>query len=293
MNQIYKSSSNPPLIPVEALLFNTSVPPSNDPLPSSPSGPVASMCQSSPFSFSPRLHRILDRSQYIPTGDEALKDDNLDDGRGNDWSDLRGTPIGNMPADNSGTASSGVHEGSDHEETHDYYDKNQAPSSLEYSDGENGKAKEIVMLDEDDEEEVDELNSSEYEGFLMAGMLVNTDLGGYYEKNTDDTASMDIDVGMSAAAMDDELPDDRMGVLGIEMTEDEILVEMEVNGETCLFSQAAIAELHLLRENTHLRSEEMDEELEEFSEEQEYGDLISMVIVQTAPVAGPSQPWRG
>jgi hypothetical protein len=72
-----------------------------------------------------------------------------------------------------------------------------------------------------------------------------------------------------------------------------IPVEMEIDGETCLFSQAAIAELHLLRENTRLRGEEMDEESEKFLEEREYGDLVSMVIVQVAPVAGPSQPRRG
>ena len=37
----------------------------------------------------------------------------------------------------------------------------------------------------------------------------------------------------------------------------------------------------------------MDEEPEEFLEEQEYGDMISTVVVQSAPVAGPSQPRRG
>jgi hypothetical protein len=37
----------------------------------------------------------------------------------------------------------------------------------------------------------------------------------------------------------------------------------------------------------------MDEEPGKFSEEQEYGDLISTVVVQAALVAGPSQPRRG
>jgi hypothetical protein len=37
----------------------------------------------------------------------------------------------------------------------------------------------------------------------------------------------------------------------------------------------------------------MDEEPEEFLEDQEYGDLLSMVVVQAAPIVGPSQPRRG
>jgi hypothetical protein len=49
----------------------------------------------------------------------------------------------------------------------------------------------------------------------------------------------------------------------------------------------------LLRENARLRSEEMDEDSEEFSEEREYGNLISTVVVQVTPVAGPFQPQRG
>jgi hypothetical protein len=196
-------------------------------------------------------------------------------------------------------ADAGVPEGGDREEGSLDNNWNQAPSSLVYPDGEGGKAKDIVVSEGDKEEEVDELNSSEYEGLSMVGMLVNTDMGGYYEKGPDnmDVADnrnwMDVDNEMSEADMDNVLPEEGTNVLGAEMTEDEILVKMEVDGETCLFSWAAIAELHLLRENTCLRGEEMDEELEEFSEEREYGDLISTVIVQAAPVAGPSQPRRG
>jgi hypothetical protein len=297
MNQLYKTPSVPQVsTELESSTMSPQIP--IDPLPST-SNPATSLCPPSPFSFSPRLHHILGRSRYVPTENEDPRNEGILEGRDNYRSDLTGTPIGNVPADNSGTASIGVQEGSGHEETHDYYDENQAPSLLEYSDGETGQTKEMVVSDKDDEEEVDELNLSEYEGFLMAGMLVNTDSGGYYEKNVDDmdvaddTASMDMDVGMSAAAMDDELLEDRMGVFGIKMAEDEIPVEMEVDGETCLFSRAAIAELHLLRENARLRGEEMDEEPEEFSEEQEYGDMISTVVVQSAPVAGPSQLRRG
>jgi hypothetical protein len=157
----------------------------------------------------------------------------------------------------------------------------------------------MVISEEDDEEEVDELNSSKYEGLSIVGMHVNADSGGYYEVSpdamdmADDTVPMDIDVGMSETVMDDGLPEEGMNILGVEMMEDEIPVKMEVNGETCLFSWAVIAELHLLRENTRLQGEEMDEELEEFLEEREYGDLHSSVVVQAAPVAGPSQPRRG
>jgi hypothetical protein len=68
----------------------------------------------------------------------------------------------------------------------------------------------------------------------------------------DDTASMDMSDGMSEVAMGDGWLEKEMEPLGHVILEDEIPVEMEVNGEMCLFSWAAIAELHLLRENAHL-----------------------------------------
>jgi hypothetical protein len=226
----------------------------------------------------------------------------VDEGHGNDRSDTTVTILGALNSQtriDSINADNGIIGREDQEGSHEDYDDNQAPSSLEYSDGEGGKGKGRVTSEMDDEEEVDELNSSKYEGLSMAGMMVNADSGGYYEKGTDDmdmaddTAQMNMDDGMVEAAMDVELLEEAMEPMGAETVEDEIPMEMEVDGETCLFSRAAIAELHLLRENVHLRGEEMDEELGEFLEEQEYGDLISTVVVQAAPVAGPSQPQRG
>jgi hypothetical protein len=209
MNRLYKTSFLLTVVLDEVEIPDASPTSLDNALHPSSSVPIPSLLQASPFSFSPRLHRILGRSRYVPNEEE----DPVDEGQGNDRSDLRKTPIGNVPADNSGTASNGVQEGSDHEETHDYHDENQAPSPLEYSDGENDKATEMVVSDKDDEEEVDELNSSEYEGFSMTGMLVNTDSGGYYEEVadtmdvTEDTAQMDLDDRLSEKGMDEELPE--------------------------------------------------------------------------------------
>jgi hypothetical protein len=153
-----------------------------------------------------------------------------------------------MNVDNSGNVSTGITESGAYEETHTYDDDNQAPSSLEYLDGEDGKANEMVISEEDDEEEVDELDSSEYEGLSMVGMLVNTDSGGYYEKDTEDmdvadeTVSLDMNVGMAEDAMDNGLLEGQMRFSRTEIVEAEIPVEMEVDGEMHLFSQAAIAE---------------------------------------------------
>jgi hypothetical protein len=258
MNQIYKSTSIPHATTTEAASSNIPSQLSDGSLHSSAPEPNVLLCPPSPFSFSPRLHRILGRSRYIPAEDEDPKGDEIGVELRNNRSDLVVTPHETSNMVNSGKVDTGIIDGGDHEETHNCCVDNQVPSFLEYSDGESGKVKEMLVLDEDDEEEFDELNPSDYEGLSMSGMLVNTDSGGYYEKNTDDmdvaddTASLDMDVGMSAAAMDDELLEDRTDMLGVEVTEDEIPVEMEVNGETCLFSQAAIAELHLLRENARL-----------------------------------------
>jgi hypothetical protein len=243
---------------------------------------------------------MLGWSWYIHTGDEDLKGEEVRGKIGNNWSNSIVNPPEKINIVNSGKANTGVTDGGDaHEGNRDDDDENQAPSFLEYSDGEGEKDKVIVMSETEDEEEVDELNSSEYEGLSMAGMLINTDSGRYYEIDidamdmVDEVVPMDMDVGISEAAMDDGLPEEEMGPIELKTLKDEIPVEMEIDGETCLFSQAAIAELHLLRENARLRGEEIDKESEEFSEEREYGDLISTVVVQTALVAGPSQPWSG
>jgi hypothetical protein len=109
-------------------------------------------------------------------------------------------------------------------------------------DGEGGKDKGMVTSETENEEEVDELNSSEYEGLLMGGMLVNMDMGGYYEEVvdtievTDDTAQLDMDDRMSETDMDEDIPERKTENLGGEMMEDEIPVEMEIDGEMCLFS---------------------------------------------------------
>jgi hypothetical protein len=97
----------------------------------------------------------------------------------------------------------------------------------------------------------------------------------------EDAENVDEDVEENVGAMDDA---------------DEVPAEMDIDGETWLFSQAAIAELALLRENACLRGEEMEEEeVSEFSEEKEYGDLVvpSTVVVMVRPVAGPSNTPRG
>jgi hypothetical protein len=294
MKQLYKMPSIPQ-ISTEVEPSNTSTPHLSDPIPNSPSFPVTSLHQSSPFSFSPHLHHIRSRSRYIPNEDDDPKVDNVDDGRENDQSDLPVSSLDNMTANNFGNAVTGVSDRDDREEDGSEYGGNNAPSSLEYSDGEGGRKSKMVVSD-DEEEEVDELNSSEYKGLSMAGMMVNTDSGGYYERDmdmADDTAQIDMDDGLPEVDMDEDLPEREVENLGGEMMEDEIPVEMEVDGETCLFSRAALAELSLLRENARLRGEEMDEEPGEFSEEQEYGDMISTVVVQSAPVAGPSQLRRG
>jgi hypothetical protein len=297
MNQLYKTPSVPQVsTDVEPSTMSPQIP--IDPLPST-SNPATSLHPPSPFSFSPRLHRILGRSQYVPTEDKDPRNEGILEGRDNYRSDSMVTPLtmlNSQSVNNSVHAETGAIGDDDHEGSRDDYDHNQAPSSLEYSDGEKGKTNEMVISEEEDEEEVDELDSSEYEGLSMVGMMVNTDSGGYYENNmdvADDTAQMGMDDGLPEADMDEDLPERETENLGGEMMEDEIPVEMEVDGETCLFSQAALAELYLLRENARLRGEEIDEEPGEFSEEQEYGDMISMVVVQSAPVAGPSQPRRG
>jgi hypothetical protein len=170
---------------------------------------------------------------------------------------------------------------------------------LKYSDGEGIPSAKIVVSEDDNEEEVEELNLSEYEGLSIVGMRMNVDSGGYYEVSldamdvTDDTAQMDMDDRISEKDRNEVLLEQKTENMGAEIMEDEIPVEMEIDGETCLFSREAIAELHLLRENVRLRGEEMDEDLEEFSEDQEYGNLLSTVVVQANPVAGPSQPQRG
>jgi hypothetical protein len=271
-----------------------------DPLQSSASEFALPLRSSSPFSFSPCLHRMLGRSRYIHTGDEGLKGEEVKGKIGNNRSDSLVNPSEKTNNVTPGEANTGVTDGGDiHERDLDDDDKNQALSSLEYSDGEGGNVNKMVTSETENEEEVDELNSSEYEGLSMGGMLVNTDTGGYYEEVaenmdvTDDTAQLDMGNGIPEADVDEDLLEMETGNLRGEMMEDENPVEMEVDGETCLFSREAIAELHLLWENARLRGEEMDEEPDEFSEEREYGDLISTVVVQAAPVAGPSQPRRG
>jgi hypothetical protein len=298
MNQLYKTPSIPHTTEVEPSTLSTQSP--IDPIPSS-SNPVTSLHPPSPFSFSPCLHCILGRSRYVPTEDEDPKDEGILEGCENYQSDSMVTPLATL---NSQTVNNSVHSDNgmmgdnDPEGCRDDENRNQTPSSLEYSDGEKGKANEMVISEEDDEE-VDELDSSEYEGHSMVGMMVNMDSGGYYEKDVEDVVIADDNVptdmgdGMPEADMDEDLPERKTENLGGEMVADEIPVEMEVDGDTCLFSRTVIAELHLLRENVRLRGEEIDEELGEFSEEQEYGDMISTVVVRSAPVAGPSQPQRG
>jgi hypothetical protein len=293
-------TSIPQVTPTEVEPSNMSAQSPIDLIPST-SSPITSLHQPSPFSFSPCLHHILGRSRYIPTEDKDPKDEGVLKGCENYQSNLMVTPLDTLNSqtvNNSVHADTGTIGGNDHEGSCDDYDKNQAPSSLEYSDGEGGKSKGMVTSEVEDKEEVDELNLSEYEGLSIAGMLMNMDSGGYYKMDADnmdmadEVAPMDIDVGISEAVMDDGLPEET-GPIGAETLEDEIPVKMEVNGEMCLFSWAVIAELHLLRENACLRGEEMDEESEEFSEEREYEDLISTVVVQATPVVGLSQLRKG
>ena len=52
------------------------------------------------------------------------------------------------------------------------------------------------------------------------------------------------------------------------------IISREVDGEEWLFTPEALAEFKLMRVNTRLRGEEMDEEMSEFSESKEYGDLV-------------------
>jgi hypothetical protein len=249
MNQLYKTTSFPPISSAEAEPSNILSHSSNDPLPPSTFELIPSLCQLSPLSFSPHLHCILGRSRYVPTEDEDPKGGIVAD----DCRNFQSDTIVNPPEVSETIEKDEVIPSRARDDT-----QNSEPGSLEYSDGEGGKVEEIVVS-ESNEEEVDELNSSEYGGLLMVGMLVNTDLGGYYEKITDDmdmvddTAPMDMDGDMLEAMMDDRLPVEETELPQGNVAMDEIPVKMNVNGETCLFSQAAIAELHLLRENVHLR----------------------------------------
>ena len=53
------------------------------------------------------------------------------------------------------------------------------------------------------------------------------------------------------------------------------IVSREVDGEEWLFTPEVLAEFELMRVNARLRGEEMDEEMSEFSENKEYGDLVN------------------
>ena len=52
------------------------------------------------------------------------------------------------------------------------------------------------------------------------------------------------------------------------------IISREVDGEEWLFTPEALAKFELMRVNMRLRGEEMDEEMSEFSENKEYGDLV-------------------
>jgi hypothetical protein len=111
--------------------------------------------------------------RYVPTKDDNPKGDKVDDGRGNDWSDSMVTPLevpNSLPVNNLMNVTTDIIGSDTYEENRDDSYKNQAPSPLEYSDGEGGEAKGMVMSDVEDDEEVDKLNLSEYEGLSMVGM---------------------------------------------------------------------------------------------------------------------------
>jgi hypothetical protein len=302
MNQLYKTTSIPQVTPASAgpsdILSNSS----NDLLPPSTSEIVPSLCQPSPFSFSPHLHRILGWPQYVHTKDKDLKGGEVGNEHENFWSNSMVKPpeaLDSKVVNNSENVGNSVSEGGNHEENCNDYDKNQVPNFLEYSGDKVDKAAEIVVSEGNDKEEVDELNLIKYESLSMVEMWVNANSDGYYKLSpdvidvVDDTAQIDVDNRMSEAVVDEDFARDKTEISKNGSVIDKILVKMEVDGETCLFSWAAIAELHLLQENVRLRGEEIDEELGEFSEEQKYGDMLSTVVVTMAPVASPSQLQRG
>jgi hypothetical protein len=295
MNRLYKTPSVPQVsTEVEPSTMSTQIP--IDPLPST-SNSVTSLRPPSPFSFSPRLHCILGRSRYVPTEDEDPKNKGIPEERENYRSNSMATPLAisiSQTVNNPIHSDPGIMVDNDPERSGDDEDGNQAPSSLEYSDGEKGKANEMVISEEDEEEEVDELDSSEYEGLSMVGMMVNTDSGGYYEEDAEDVvmaydnAPTDMDDGMSEADKDDGMPTHSEG----DIPEDEIPAELDVDGETWLFSQSALSELRARLQDARARGEEMDDGWSESAQE-EQSETISTVIVNVAPVAGPSQPRRG
>ena len=138
-----------------------------------------------------------------------------------------------------------------HPDADEDWDRRSAPSSLEYEDNAPAGSVEVPM----DES------------------LANA------EGEEDRPAEDGMDVDMGDADMGDAEGISEMDVEGT--------VTRDMDGEEWLFTPEALAEFERMRANARLRDENMDEEMSEFDEEKEFGDLVADADV--AEGSGPSQ----